>query len=114
MKDDTINQLCKKVISKQGITLEELNELILELSFRYEDEQVLRLRKIYPDKKALTAMLWDTMHIHRLTRRQFAEKIGISYHQLGVLLRGETQMSIETVRGLLRFAIDANFILRNL
>jgi DNA-binding Xre family transcriptional regulator len=94
MTDNTIESLCKKVISKQGITLEELNKLIIQLSSSYEDEQILRLRKIYPHKEPFTAMLWDTMHTHRLTRRQFADKLGISYYQLGVLLRGKSRISI--------------------
>ena len=113
MRDDTITQLCKKLISKQEITPEELNELIIKLSFLHEDEQVLRLRKIYPDKKVLTAILWDTMHKHRLTRLQFAQKLGISYYQLGVLLRGKSKISIDTAHRLLKFGIEANIILRN-
>jgi transcriptional regulator with XRE-family HTH domain len=113
MTNSTITSICKKVISKQGLTLEELNELIIRLSSLYEDEQALRLRKIYPHKELIIAMLWDTMHANHLTRRQFAEKLGISYDQLGALLHGQNRISINTARRLLKFGIEANFILRN-
>ena len=97
--NETLNY-CKDLISKEEITLDELNRLINMLSSHYQDAQILRLHKLYPQKETLTAVLWDTMQTYRFTRRQFANKLGLSYDQLCALLRGRNRLSIETIRRL--------------
>ena len=113
VKDENIIALCKKVISGQELSLDELNGFILLLSHHYQDRQILHLYSLYPRRGIITALLWEFMHTRRLTRRQFAEKLGLSYYQLGALLRGKSRMSIETARRLHNLNVDANFILRN-
>ena len=110
MTDENIILLCEKLISRQKLEREELGGLILLLSLCYEDEQILYLRKNYPHQTPVVALLLDIMRTRGLTRRQFAEQLGISCYQLGVILRRENRISIETARRLTGFLIDGNFL----
>jgi plasmid maintenance system antidote protein VapI len=101
--------------SWENLSGEEQTALFHLLSAELETDRNKQHAKYYRDMKPIQALMHDIMTEHRITRTQFAESLNISYGRLSVLMNAGSTISSKTAGMLVKkYAIDGNYILRNI
>jgi AraC-like DNA-binding protein len=108
-----LTALRERLNDSENHTLDDLHDMLRLLHEEYNDQLLLHLTKMHPGKKIIPALLHEIMASKRITRRQLATELNLSYDHLSQLLQGKHTICHNTVMHLLHHYPSANFILRH-